>query len=55
MASERRPSVANLDEASRARPTGEVLADLPWDAEHDATPDPQKLSALEFFKKLAQR
>ncbi len=53
MKTDRNPAVANLDDASRARPAGDVLADVPWGVDEEASPDPRQLSAAQFLSRLA--
>lgn len=52
MTADRTGAVVNLDEASRARAAGDLLAELPWDHEQDAAPDPARLSAAQFLGRL---
>ncbi len=48
MIRDRAASVLNLDDAARARPASEVLADVNWDGQDDAL-DPTRVRAVEYL------
>ncbi len=50
---DRAASVVNLDEAARARPASEVLADVNWDGKDDAL-DPTSVRAVEYLAWLVE-